>query len=218
MLDVGCGIGRLTIHYAKNAGYVIGLDISDEMIRIAKERTKVFRCKLEYITATCYDMPFKEVAFDIVNSVALLQHVDEKLIDKSIKEIGRVLTNNAFAILVETAPLRINAQGNGFSKLDSPTFPRLPTYFFSQLEPNNLSLICNEGVNTSLFIGSFLKLTSIFKERLGTSGAFHPRRSGFTVLRTAINVILIFLTLLSITVDNIISWINPAFLYEHYST
>jgi ubiquinone/menaquinone biosynthesis C-methylase UbiE len=36
-LDIGCGIGALTLELAKRSGQIVGVDISDESLRIARE-------------------------------------------------------------------------------------------------------------------------------------------------------------------------------------
>lgn len=40
VLDIGCGTGRLTIPIAKRVKYVYGIDISKEMLKIAKEQAE----------------------------------------------------------------------------------------------------------------------------------------------------------------------------------
>jgi len=212
VLDVGYGIGRLTAHYAKNAKFVVGLDISKEMIKLAKERTQLLEDKLEYVVASSSAMPFEEDIFDVVNCVAVLQHIkDSTLFNRSIQEITRVLKNNAYAILVETSLLRINKPENIVLQLNSITFARSTQYFLSQLELNNLSLVLKQGVNTSFFIGPFLKVASIFKGFLLRRETSHTNDIRFTTFRLALNLMSMFPFSLSILVDTIISQVKPSF-------
>jgi len=58
VLDIGCGIGALAYDIANKAGYVVGIDINEELIRIAK--TKFPKKNIEYITGDATNYNFKE--------------------------------------------------------------------------------------------------------------------------------------------------------------
>ena len=74
VLEVGCGDGALTRHVARRARSVLALDLSPEMIRLARSRS-VGQPNIEYRVAdvTAADLPWR--AFDVVLSVATLHHV-----------------------------------------------------------------------------------------------------------------------------------------------
>ena len=70
VLDVGCGFGWHCNYAAENgAAYVLGTDISEKMIAVAKEKT-IFP-NVEYMRVAMEDMNFNDNSFDIaVSSLA----------------------------------------------------------------------------------------------------------------------------------------------------
>lgn len=109
VLDLGCGDGRITVEIAAmvNNGSVIGVDNSEEMIKLAKERYPAEK----YINFSFMVMDAKEIKFtgkfDVVFSNAALHWVDDHKkvlegINRSLKPGGRFLiqtggTGNAAA-------------------------------------------------------------------------------------------------------------------------
>ena len=93
ILDLGCGAG-FGMQILKEEGYnVIGIDISDEMVKMAKERG--FDARL----ADARDLPFKDKCFDGILSISTLQWLDKKDLQKVACEIHRVLKPNGIAVL-----------------------------------------------------------------------------------------------------------------------
>ena len=90
VLDVGCGSGwasRLLAGFAIN-GRVTGIDISDEMIRLARESSRSFpQCDFEIASAE--QLPFKDNEFTHAFSMESLYYYRD--IPKALKEIHRVL-------------------------------------------------------------------------------------------------------------------------------
>jgi ubiquinone/menaquinone biosynthesis C-methylase UbiE len=90
VLDVGCGSGwatRLLAESAKN-GAVVGIDISDEMIRIARQASTSFT-NIEYRVASAEKLPFENLEFSHAFSMESLYYYDDVL--AALKEIHRVL-------------------------------------------------------------------------------------------------------------------------------
>lgn len=96
ILDLGCGNGRyFPLFERKNVDY-IGIDNSEELIRIAREKYP----QAKFQVANALNLPFPNNYFDKVYSIALLHHIpsDEFRI-KSLKEIKRVLKPKGTLIL-----------------------------------------------------------------------------------------------------------------------
>jgi len=88
VLDLGCGIGRITENMVDDFRKVIGIDISSEMIRQAKERVK----GAEFIETDGYTIPLKDNYVDFVFSYLVFQHFKErKMVEANFKEVYRVL-------------------------------------------------------------------------------------------------------------------------------
>jgi len=71
VLDIGCGYGWHSNYAAEQgAGYVLGIDISEKMLAVAKEKSTA--PSIEYMKMAMEDMDFEEGAFDIaISSLAL---------------------------------------------------------------------------------------------------------------------------------------------------
>lgn len=90
VLDVGCGSGwatRLLAEYAVN-GRVTGIDISDEMIRIARGSSRSFP-NVDFEIASAERLPFNDNEFTHAFSMESLYYYAN--IAAALKEIRRVL-------------------------------------------------------------------------------------------------------------------------------
>lgn len=74
VLEVGCGTGALTRRLAAQAGHVLGLDLSPEMIRIAQERSAGC-ANVDYQVADVLAWDWPAERFDGIVSVATLHHL-----------------------------------------------------------------------------------------------------------------------------------------------
>src|ERR1700674_5814938 len=90
VLDVGCGSGWATRLMAEKArsGRVVGIDIADEMIAIARE-TSARLSNLEFRVATAEKLPFPDGEFTHAFSMESLYYYADML--AALNEIKRVL-------------------------------------------------------------------------------------------------------------------------------
>ena len=101
VLDLGCGSGwasRLMAQTAKE-GRVVGIDISDEMVRVARESSLQFP-NIEFQVASAEKLPFADGEFSHAFSMeSLYYYVD---IPQALREIARVLnTGGHFSCVVD---------------------------------------------------------------------------------------------------------------------
>lgn len=96
-LDFGCGTGRLTAGLAKYFGSVDGVDVSEEMIKIAKNDHKEMD-NVGFFSNNGYDLKeFPNNYYDFVFSFAVFQHVPRKsVVINYLKEIFRVLATGGY--------------------------------------------------------------------------------------------------------------------------
>jgi SAM-dependent methyltransferase len=73
-LDIGCGLGEFSRCLAGRSRHVLGLDLSPQMIRLARERSVGFT-NTEYRQADVLEWDFPVERFDCVVSVATLHHL-----------------------------------------------------------------------------------------------------------------------------------------------
>jgi len=86
-LDVGCGTGALAARLAA-AGYeMVGVDPSEGMLAVLRERAPAVRA----VTAAGTSLPFADGSFDVVISVAVMHHIaDPGDVRRTLAEMVRV--------------------------------------------------------------------------------------------------------------------------------
>ena len=73
-LDIGCGTGNLARRLAERCRHVIALDLSPEMIRLARERSAKFP-NIDFQLVDARDWPLPEEEFDCIATIATLHHL-----------------------------------------------------------------------------------------------------------------------------------------------
>ena len=90
-LDVGCGAGRDAIFLAKCGYRVIGIDISDKAIEIAKERAAEAGVDIEWHVGNVLELPLADQSVDFVTDRGCFHLISEDDRAKYAQEIYRVL-------------------------------------------------------------------------------------------------------------------------------
>lgn len=89
VLDIGTGVGRWASLLAEKASHVVGIDISREMVKIAKK--KVNGPNVDFLVATACAIPLRPDSVDVSLSCTCIQHIiDEDRQQESLHEITRV--------------------------------------------------------------------------------------------------------------------------------
>jgi ubiquinone/menaquinone biosynthesis C-methylase UbiE len=122
ILDLGCGAGETSVYFALRGAQVTAVDISPEMIAVAKRLADRHGVKIEALTSVAEKMPFPDGAFDLVFGNGVLHHVD---LIPALKEIKRVLKPGGLAAFIE--PLKHNPVIGVYRHLASDN--RTPTEF-----------------------------------------------------------------------------------------
>jgi ubiquinone/menaquinone biosynthesis C-methylase UbiE len=99
VLDVGCGSGWAARLLAQQAGegHVIGIDVSDEMISVAREQS-INVANLEFQIASAEKLPFPDNTFTHAFSMESLYYY--AAINKALSEIARVLQPGGLFVTV----------------------------------------------------------------------------------------------------------------------
>jgi SAM-dependent methyltransferase len=96
LLDVGCGTGAHTSVFAEHDWSVVGVDISADQLRFARERG------VEVIQADATDLPFAAGDFDAV--VSIWTHTDVEGFSRLLGEVVRVLRPGGRFVYVGAHP------------------------------------------------------------------------------------------------------------------
>lgn len=87
-LEIGCGTGAFARLLAKRCKRVVGLDLSSEMIRVARSRSTQLQ-NLEFELADVMKWNFRQSHFDFVCSIATLHHLEQRELLLKIKDALR---------------------------------------------------------------------------------------------------------------------------------
>ncbi|MEK6733536.1 MAG: class I SAM-dependent methyltransferase, partial [Pseudomonadota bacterium] len=85
LLDLGCGPGIHLKEYSKRGAQCFGLDLSEEMIKLAQKNCPQAIFKV----GSVYQIDYEDNYFDIVTASFLLDNVKD--LNKAITEIKRVM-------------------------------------------------------------------------------------------------------------------------------
>lgn len=114
LLNLGCGAGEEAIYFAKKGATVWAIDISSQMLKVAKKLATRFGLTkgITFKKDNAEDLSFPENYFDLIFGNSVLHHVN---IEKAAKETYRVLKKGGKAVFIE--PLIYNPLINYYRKI-----------------------------------------------------------------------------------------------------
>lgn len=95
VLDVACGTGDMAISLAKQGCSVTGIDLSEEMLAIARRKT----AEANFQLANAEALPFDDASFDAVTSAFGIRNFVH--LDKGLAEMARVLKSGGRMVILE---------------------------------------------------------------------------------------------------------------------
>jgi ubiquinone/menaquinone biosynthesis C-methylase UbiE len=122
ILEIGCGNGELSVWLAKNGAEVWGVDISDESIKIAEQRSAENHTATHthFFSQPAESLPFENNFFDVVFINVTLHHLE---IETSLKEFKRVLKPQGIFVAIEPFTFSDLIQKIRTSKLITKIYP-----------------------------------------------------------------------------------------------
>jgi ubiquinone/menaquinone biosynthesis C-methylase UbiE len=98
LLDLGCGVGNVTLVGSKCFPCTVGLDISISKLKRAKWRVDLRRIvQVQFAKGDALRLPFIDQVFDLVIAYDLYEHIRDK--DRLLEEILRVTNRKGFVVL-----------------------------------------------------------------------------------------------------------------------
>jgi len=105
LLDVGCGTGRFAVTLASLVEKVIGIDLTAEMLKQARQlQTEAGLTNIEWQCGDVANLPFVEGEFTIVTCRAMLHHVVEPA--RVLAEMSRVCAVGGHMMAMDLTPPR----------------------------------------------------------------------------------------------------------------
>ena len=153
IIDFGCGSGRFSDILSQHCKFLVGLEITPQMLRIAKNE-----CGNSNISFVLYDglnLPLQENKTDLVVSINVFQYIaDEVELEKVLKEIKKCLKPQGELICIE----QVTKNRKRWQR-DSKTYLNL----FKQ---NNFERIADYPIRKGHFLGLYPVLLGFVPERL----------------------------------------------------
>ncbi len=90
LLDIASGTGRISQALSAGGLYYVGLDVSDSMLRVLREKT--LRESIDLICASATQLPFHNSSFPFVTCFGLTGYLNSQVQRNLMTEISRILT------------------------------------------------------------------------------------------------------------------------------
>lgn len=95
ILDVGCGAGRDAVFFASKGYDITSIDLSDEMLNIAKKRTN----KVKFLKMDMRKLEFPDSLFNGIHCWAAFQHLKRDEAESTLNEFNRVLKPHGILLI-----------------------------------------------------------------------------------------------------------------------
>jgi SAM-dependent methyltransferase len=103
VLDFGCGTGENIVALVERGARVIGMDISPDLIALARQRLNDAGLEARLEVGSAYDTGLPDGSVDVIFCIALIHHLD---IARVVEEMTRILAPGGVVILQE--PVRFS--------------------------------------------------------------------------------------------------------------
>jgi SAM-dependent methyltransferase len=138
VLDVGCGYGRDGIYLARKGFDVVGIDLSGEALRLARNWANREGLRIDFREMDITRNSFEDSCFDTVIMFNTFHFMVETVRERAISETYRILRNGG-VVVQAIFSTRERGFGQGI-EVERNTFefkPGRPVHFFSESEIRN---------------------------------------------------------------------------------
>jgi len=133
ILDVGCGSGEQVIPFSietKNSGEIIGVDLSKELLEIARKQADSQGCEIKLLQHDAnLDLPFENNYFDLVTCCFTIYHINNK--SNLINEFHRVSKSKGRIMITGPDPNNNAEMFNMFADIGIK-ISRMPRDFYKE--------------------------------------------------------------------------------------
>ncbi len=141
ILDLGCGLGRHAILFAKNGFSVCGVDLSSEGISHMMQWAEHEHVQVDSKEADMMSLPFPNDSFDCVFAFHVIYHCDTQGMRKVIEEMKRVLKPGGELFCTLYSKDTLSYRNQSYPKVDDNTLIKMEEgpekgipHFFADLD------------------------------------------------------------------------------------
>lgn len=99
LLDLACGTGSFSVNFSKNGIDVIGVDMSEEMLAVARENAMDQNADILYLCQKAEDLDLYGTVDGAICCMDSLNHItDKKALEKAIKKVSLFLEKDCLFI------------------------------------------------------------------------------------------------------------------------
>jgi SAM-dependent methyltransferase len=98
LLEVGCGIGTDLVRFARGGARVVGVDLSETAVRLARRNFELSGLDADLRVANAEALPFDDASFDVVYGHGVVQYTADA--SRLVGECHRVLVPGGQAIFM----------------------------------------------------------------------------------------------------------------------
>lgn len=156
ILDLATGTGRQAFAFANRGSFVVGVDLSKDMIAVAQKKKNKYQ-NLLFERADATNLPFKNRSFDISCISFGMHDMIPTIRERAMRELTRVTKENGTIIVVDYA----SPPRNILVRLFSNVFKFFEPYYSEFLHYDLEDLITKSGIQIERRIPVFYGLGRI---------------------------------------------------------
>ena len=138
VLDLGCGIGRHSLLFAKEGFEVTALDSSEQALGELKNKVEKLNLNIEIVKGNYLEPIFKSNSFDIILSYNVIYHGHREDFEKAINLCKKYLETDG--ILFFTCPTRDDGKYSNGKKVAPHTYETM-----NSVHPGDIHYFANES-------------------------------------------------------------------------
>ena len=143
-LDIGCGLGRHTVQFAKNGFNVKGIDLSKEAVKSTKSWLEKEGLKADIKELDMIQLPYQKESIDCILCRNVISHTDTEGIKIIIEQIYNILRDGGECFLTLGSKNAETFKNENNPKKDANTAVRMD----EGPEKRCTTFLCRYGNNT----------------------------------------------------------------------
>ncbi len=154
--DIGCGAGTQSFLWAELGHHVFGIDINEQLINLARERSSQMAGSVKFFLGSATDLPWPDESMDVCLVPELLEHVADW--ESCLKECKRVLKPGGVVYISTTN--KLCPRQDEFNLFCYAWYPAAMKHYFEKLAKTTRPQLANFATYPAVNWFSFYSLRS----------------------------------------------------------